>query len=148
MRKFLSAHPMPPLAKRYMKQLAFKSSEKSLTTHHVEGNSMASPTQMVVGKDIPYSLIAEGLLKILRDLNPTFPFKSHTNSRPWNGRTTKSCNYFSSKIITNWTCHVNIIPLAYPTVRLTLYLQQWFLSIFPADKISTCQFLSIEWQVH
>jgi len=43
---------------------------------------MTSPTQMVVGKGIPNSLIAEGLLKILRDLsclslqNP-FPIPSH-----------------------------------------------------------------------
>jgi len=34
-------------------------------------------------------LIAEGLLKILRDLVPPSPPKSHTNSLPWNGRITK-----------------------------------------------------------
>jgi len=36
---------------------------------------MASPTQTVVGKGIPNPLIAEGLLKILRGLDPVFPFK-------------------------------------------------------------------------
>jgi len=50
---------------------------------------MASPTQTVVGTDIPNPLIAENLLKILSDLIPLSPPKSHTNSRPWNGRTTK-----------------------------------------------------------
>ena len=60
-----------------------------LTTHHAEGNSMASPTQMVVGKGIPNLLIAEGLLKILRDLLSLSPPKSLTNSRPWNGKTSK-----------------------------------------------------------
>jgi len=34
---------------------------------------------MVVSKGIPNSLIAEGLLKILRDLIPLFPPKSLTN---------------------------------------------------------------------
>jgi len=62
--------------------LAFKSNEKSSTTHHVEGNSMASPTQMVVSKGTPNPLIAEDLLKILRDLLPLFPPKSLTNSHP------------------------------------------------------------------
>jgi len=42
---------------------------------------MASPTQMIVGKDIPNPLIAEDLLKILRDLVPSSPPKSLTNSR-------------------------------------------------------------------
>jgi len=36
---------------------------------------MASPTQTVVAKGIPNSLIAEGLLKILRDLVPSPPSK-------------------------------------------------------------------------
>jgi len=36
---------------------------------------MACPTQMVVGKGIPNPLIAEGLLKILRDLVPSSPSK-------------------------------------------------------------------------
>ena len=44
---------------------------------------------MVVGKSIPNLLIAEGLLKILGDLVPSFPPKSLTNSLPQNGRTTK-----------------------------------------------------------
>ena len=84
---------------------------------------MTSPTQTVVSKGIANSLIAEGLLKILRDLIPLSPPKFLINSRPWNGNTSKKgCNYFSIKIITNQTCQVNIIPLAYPTVKLTLYL--------------------------
>jgi len=37
--------------------------------NHAEGNSMASLTQMVVDKGILNSLIAEGLLKILRDFS-------------------------------------------------------------------------------
>ena len=41
---------------------------KSSTTHHAEGNSMASLAQTVVGKDISNPLTAEDLLKILRDL--------------------------------------------------------------------------------
>ena len=48
--------------------LAFKSNEKSSTTHRTEGNSMASSAQTVVGKVIPNLLIAEDLLKILREL--------------------------------------------------------------------------------
>jgi len=50
---------------------------------------MASPTQMVVGKDTPNPLIAEGLIKILRDLVPSSPPKSSTNSHPQNGRAKK-----------------------------------------------------------
>ena len=41
-----------------------------LDNHRVEENSMTSLTQTVVGKDIPNLLIAEGLLKILRDMIP------------------------------------------------------------------------------
>ena len=41
---------------------------------------MASPTQMVVGKGTLNPLIAEVLLKILRDLVPSSPLKSPTNS--------------------------------------------------------------------
>jgi len=44
---------------------------------------------MVVGKNILNLLIAEGLLKILRDMIPLFPSKSLTNSRPWNCETSK-----------------------------------------------------------
>jgi len=39
---------------------------------------MASSTQMAVGKGKTNPLIAEGLLKILRDLIPTSPPKSPT----------------------------------------------------------------------
>jgi len=42
-------------------------------SHHAERNGMASPTQTVVGKGISNPLIAEDLLKILRNL---FPFDS------------------------------------------------------------------------
>jgi len=44
--------------------------KKSLTAHHVEGNSMASPAQTVVGKGIPNPMTAEGLLKILKGPDP------------------------------------------------------------------------------
>jgi len=50
---------------------------------------MTSPTQTVVSKGMPNPLIAEGLLKILRDFDPFSPPKSLTNSLPLNGRTTK-----------------------------------------------------------
>ena len=83
---------------------------------------MASLTQMVVGKGIPNSLIVEGLLKILKNLIPLSPPKSLTNSCHGMVRPQQGCNYFSSEIFTNQTCQVNIIPLVYPTVKLTLYL--------------------------
>jgi len=44
--------------------------QKLRTTHHAEGNSMASPTQTAVGKGKPNLLIADNLLKFLRDLIP------------------------------------------------------------------------------
>jgi len=50
---------------------------------------MASLTQTIVGKVIPNSLIAKGLLNILRDLVLSSLPKSLTNSLPWNGTTTK-----------------------------------------------------------
>jgi len=50
--------------------LAFKPNIKFSTTHYAEGNSMASPIQRVVGKGKLNPLIAEDLLKILRDLIP------------------------------------------------------------------------------
>jgi len=43
---------------------------------------MAIPTQMVVGKGTPNPLIAEDLLKILRDLVPSSPLESPTSSLP------------------------------------------------------------------
>ena len=46
---------------------------------------MASPTQTAVVKGTPNLLIAEGLLKILRDLVPSSLAKSPTNSHPQNG---------------------------------------------------------------
>ena len=59
---------------------------------------MASPTQTVVGKSIPNPLTAEDLLKILRDLILSYPQKSPTNSRPWNGMITKDCIHFLNKM--------------------------------------------------
>ena len=84
---------------------------------------MASLTQTVVDKDMPNPLIAEGLLKILRDLILSSPPNSllsipvHEMVRPQN-----DCNCLPCEIIIDQTYHVNIIPLAYPTVKLTLYL--------------------------
>ena len=49
--------------------------KKSSITHHAEGNSVASLTQMVVVKDKLNPLIAENLLKNLRDLIPSFSTK-------------------------------------------------------------------------
>jgi len=120
---------------------------KSSTTHHTEENSMASPTQTVVRKGIPNLLIAEGLLKILRDLVPPSSPKSHINFFPRNGRTTKyMCPFLrwnehrlvtltvtSDKLfflISNGVRQVNIIPL-------TIY------SIFPPK--SPYQFPPMEW---
>ena len=45
---------------------------------------MASPTQTIVGKGKPNPLIAEGLLKILRESIPTHSHQSHL-SIPING---------------------------------------------------------------
>jgi len=67
---------------------------------------MDSPTQTIVRKGIPNPLIAEGLLKILRDLVPSFPPKSLTNSLSRNGRTIKiSVSIFLVKLAQ--TCRVN-----------------------------------------
>ena len=55
---------------RIEEKLAFKPNAKLSTTHHAEGNSMASPTQTIVSKGLSNSLIAEDLLKILRNLIP------------------------------------------------------------------------------
>ena len=53
--------------------MASKPNIKSSTTHHAEGNSMASPTQTVVGKSISNLLTVEDLLKILRDRSHLIP---------------------------------------------------------------------------
>jgi len=94
--------------------LAFKPNKKFSTTHHAEENSKVSPTQTLVDKGVPNLLIAEGLLKILRDLIPPSPPKSLTNLIHGMVGPQKACDYFSSEIITDQTCQVNIIPLAYP----------------------------------
>jgi len=57
---------------------------------------MASPTQTVVGIGSSNLLIAEGLLKILRDLVPSSPRESPANSLPQNDRTTKIPVFISS----------------------------------------------------
>ena len=63
---------------------------------------MASPTQTVVGKGTPHSLIAEGLLKILRDSVPSFIPKSPTNSHTQNGRATKKKTWVHLSNEMNW----------------------------------------------
>ena len=125
----------PLVAKDREKKLAFKPNENFSRTHHAKRNSMACPTQTVVGKGISNPLIDESLLKILRDLIPTSLPKSPTNFVPWNGRITKSCIRFPSEMITDRTCHVNIIPL---TVKLSY---PWW--IRPHLSLSPT-----EWQVH
>ena len=67
---------------RIEENVGFHVQHKSLTTHHAEGNSMDSLTQTVVSKGKLNPLIAEGLLKILRDLVPSSHPKSPTNSLP------------------------------------------------------------------
>jgi len=74
--------------------LALKPDEKSSTTHHAEGNSMTSLTQMVVGKGLPNLLIAEDLLRILRDLIPFGSFRilyQFPSMEWWIHKTNKSC---------------------------------------------------------
>ena len=90
--------------------MALKSNEKFSTINYTEGNSIASLTQMVVGKGIPNPLIVEGLLKVLRELillfPPTlFPIFVHGMVRPQKG-----CNCLLNEIIIEQTCYVNIIP--------------------------------------
>ena len=66
---------------------------------------MASPTQTIVGKGIPNPLIAENLLKILRDWSRPRPLKSLTNSRPQNGMTTKNtCVHLSNEMSKDLLC--------------------------------------------
>ena len=71
---------------------------------------MASPTQMVVSKGTPNPSIAEGLLKILRDLVPSSPPKSPSNSYPQNGRAIKILEFISPTKRAG-TCHVTNKPL-------------------------------------
>ena len=112
--------------------MTFRPNIKSSTTHHVEGNSMASPTQTVVGKDVPNLLIAEDLLKILRDLLSLFPPKFPTNSRPWNDRTIKDCIHFPNNRL-ELSC-LKLTPL---TVKLFLA----DLSNIPSRSNATCNSL-------
>ena len=92
---------------------------------------MASPTQMVVGKGIPNPLIAEDLLKILKDLIPLIPPEFSINSRPWNGRITKSYIHFLSKM--NHRSELSCLKLRPLTVKLFEY--PWrILLISPADQ--------------
>lgn len=51
------------------------------STYRAEVKGMASPAQMVVGKDKSNPLIAEGLLKILRVFNPTCPHGLYSKGR-------------------------------------------------------------------
>ena len=64
-----------PLTAKIEENIGFWAQRKSSTTHHTERNIMASPTQTVVGKGKTNLLIAEDLLKILRELVPHNPTK-------------------------------------------------------------------------
>jgi len=99
---------------------------------------MTSPTQTVVGKDIPNPLIAEDLLKILRDLIPPFLLKSSTDSRPWNGRTTKGCIHFLNKM--NHRSELSCLKLTPLTVKSTVKSLADFANI-PSRSNSTCHSL-------
>jgi len=69
------SNPTPPTAKDRRICWLLSRTKKSSITHHVEENGMASPTQTVVDKGKSNSLIAESLLKILRELIPPNPIK-------------------------------------------------------------------------
>jgi len=79
---------MPSIAKDREKRWLLSPMKISSTIYHAEGNIMASPTQTVVGKSIPNLLIAEDLLKILRDLILLIPTRIPYQFSSWNGRTT------------------------------------------------------------
>jgi len=72
---------------------------------------MTSPTQTVVGKGIPNPLIVKGLLKILRDLISLFSLKFLTNSRAWNGETSKKVVIVSSVKLLQIKCGTLILYL-------------------------------------
>jgi len=62
---------------------------------------MAIPTQTVVGKSIPNSLIVKGLLKILRNLVPLSP--QNTLPIPFHRMVDhkNTCSYFSGEMSTD-----------------------------------------------
>jgi len=66
---------------------------------------MTSLTQFVVGKDIPNSLIAEDLLKILRYMLPLSPPKSLINSHSLNSEASKEVVIVS--LVKN--CKLNVL---------------------------------------
>ena len=113
--------------------VGFYVQHKSSTTHHADENGMTSPTQTIVSKYIPNPLIAEGLLKILRDLVLSSPPKFLTNFLPRNGKTTElPVSIFP--VIRAQTCHVNSKSLTshFPSssmgfVKLILHLLQFIL---------------------
>jgi len=59
---------------------------------------MTSPTQTIVSKSKPNSLIAENLLKNLWELIPPILAKFFTTSLTWNGKSTKNCTHFSNEM--------------------------------------------------
>ena len=70
---------------------------------------MANPTQTMVSKGIPNPLIAESLLKILRDLIPVDSLpKSLTNFCPWNGKITQNNIHFPNEMNhkSNLSCYI------------------------------------------
>jgi len=105
---------MPPMAKDREKCRLLRPIKIPSTTHHAEGNSMASLTHMVVRKGIPNPLITEELLKILMDQIPPIPTRSPYQFSSRNGRAT-NCIYIPIEIITDVSLQVSIIPL---TIKL------------------------------
>jgi len=99
------------------KILAFKPNIKPLTTHYAKVNGMASPTQTIVNKGKPNPLIAEDLLKILKDLIPFDSSKSSTISFSWNNGSTKQISHVKAFTSNFFICSGGIPPVAFSSFR-------------------------------